>query len=690
MGTGLACGGDGRALGPTVGAFVDDEGGYTTVAVAVALLVSLSLVFGSAAAQWVGARSAEVQQVADAVALSGENAVAAYSTVAQVLDACVLSMGLAGFVTCGAGLAVSCVPGLAARGAQVTKAGARVLDARRDFSRQANEGLQRLEGLLPALVVANSGSCARANSREGLDYVGCAVPFPLESQSDFGALEDGADGNALTDLADRLGEESSKAQEAKERAREALERGWIADCGSSPYCLRERAAHLAGLADAQNPDYASPEEWTFGAPLLRARRYYAARLGAAALEGRNPEELTDAACRRAFYSFALDEVRRGEYAELDDGMVVADLPALPCNAEQTRAGRLYTDALWPVSREEGGRVLHSWDGCPGALGGVEGAASLHDLEQGAVSRCEVCRMDVSQMGKVASASTSIENGFEHHWRLVVEAAGDYAAARADLAEAERSVRELADGGAQTFAEAVRQLSVRRPSLCPPGAWGCVAVVARGESAVTPSELTSAFVSSGRIPAGAAVSAAALAPDGATADNNVLSSFFDGLADSGSLVVGVADGVLGLWGRLLVGYGSLATSVSSTVGDFLGNLDGVFGGTVGSWLANRLDETISLLGIQPADMRLRKPVTVNSQDVLDKGGLEGTGTVRTLVEALPESGSVMDYARTLGIWAADEYGPTVTVANLEIPGTDISIPLTVDVSRLGDYLRGETQ
>ena len=100
-----------------------------------------------------------------------------------------------------------------------------------------------------------------------------------------------------------------------------------------------------------------PEEWTFGAPLLRARRYYAARLGAAALEGRNPEELTDAACRRAFYSFALDEVRRGEYAELDDGMVVADLPALPCNVEQTRAGRLYTDALWPVSREEGRRCL---------------------------------------------------------------------------------------------------------------------------------------------------------------------------------------------------------------------------------------------------------------------------------------------------------------------------------------------
>lgn len=687
MGIGPACGSEARPLGPTVGAFVDNEGGYTTVAVAIALLVSLSLVFASAAAQWVGARSAEIQQVADAAALSGENAVAAYSTIAQTLDACVLSMGLAGFVTCGAGLAVSCVPGLAAKGAQMTKAGAKILDARRDFSRQASEGLQRLEGLLPALVVANSGSCVRANSREGLDYVGCAVPYPLESQSDFGALEDEADGNPLTDLADRLGEESSKAKEAKERAKEALERGWMADCGSDPYCLRERAGCLAGLSEAENPDYASPESWTFGAPLLRARRYYAARLRTAALEGRNPEEMTDAACRRAFYSYALDEVRKGEYVELDDGTVRLSLPSLPCNADQTRGTRLYEDALWPTSQEGGTRTLHSWDGCPGATGAASGSASLRELEQGAVSRCAVCQMDVSQMGKVAAASTSIENGFEHHWRLIIEAARDYEAARAELASAERSVRDLAGEGAQTFAEAVEQLSVRRPKLCPPGAWGCVAVVARDESAQTPSELTSAFVSSGRVPAGAAISAAALAPDGATAENNVLSSFFDGLASSGSLLGGVADGVLGLWGRLLVGYGSLATSVSSTVGEFLGNIDGVFGGSTGSWLADRLGEVVSLLGIQPADMRLKKPVTVNSQDVLDKAGLDAVGTVRGLVEALPESGSVADYARALGIWAADEYGPTITVAELEIPGTDVSIPLTVDVSKLGDYLRG---
>lgn len=672
-----------------VSTFLDDEGGYTTVAVALALLVSLSLVFAAASAQWVGARSSEVQEVADAAALSGQNAVAAYATVAQVLDACVLSMGLAGFVTCGAGLAVSCVPGLASAGASMTRAGSRVLETRRTFSRRACEGLRKLEGLLPALVVANSGSCVRANSREGLDYVGCAVPVPLESQSDFGALLDEAEGDALSDLVDQLGAEASKAEEARGRAEDALRRGWEADCATVPYCLRERAKSLAGLSDGQNPDYASPEAWTFGAPLLRARRYYAARLGSAMLEGRDPEEMTDAACRRAFYEFALGEARRGEYAEMPDGTAVVNLPALPRNAEQTRDTELFTKAMWPTSADEGRPLLHSWPGCPGAGGASGGIASLADLEAGAVGRCSTCGMDVSQMGRVAAASTSIENGFEHHWRKVVQAAEDYRTARGELAQAEEAVRELASRGAEAFGQAARQLSVTRPKLCPPGAWGCVAVVGRGESASTPSELTSGFVASGRIPAGAAVSAAVLAPGSATEQGNVLASFFDGVVASGSLLGGVADGVCGLWGRFLLGYGALATSVSSTAKDFLGSLDGVFGGSTGAWLADRLGETVSVLGVEPTDMRPRKPVLTNTRKVLEKAGLDRAATVRGLVESLPDTGSVMDYARALGIWTADEFGPTVTIAELEIPGTDVTIPLTIDVSRLGDYLREGT-
>lgn len=248
--------GDERALGPTVGAFVDDEGGYTTVAVAVALLVSLQAILGSAAAQWVDARSAEVQQVADAVALSGENAVAAYSTVAQVLDACVLSMGLAGFVTCGAGLRSSCVPGRLPQGAHRSPRRAPGCLTLGGTSRgRINEGLQRLEGLLP---LSSPTRDARANSREGLDY-GMRGAISPGVGSTFGALEDGADGTPSRTWRTVWGR-SPPRRRRPVRGREAPERGWMADCGSSPYCLRERAAHLAGLADAQNPDYASTLE----------------------------------------------------------------------------------------------------------------------------------------------------------------------------------------------------------------------------------------------------------------------------------------------------------------------------------------------------------------------------------------------------------------------------------------------
>ena len=112
MRSGSAYGGSERRLAaPALSVFRDNEDGFTTVAVALALLLSLTLVFSSAAAGWVASRSSEVQRVADAAAMAGDNAVAAFSTVVQVIDACVLSLGMAGIVTYGAGIVASCVPG---------------------------------------------------------------------------------------------------------------------------------------------------------------------------------------------------------------------------------------------------------------------------------------------------------------------------------------------------------------------------------------------------------------------------------------------------------------------------------------------------------------------------------------------------------------------------------------------------
>lgn len=666
-----------------MGAFLDDEGGFTTVAVAVSLLLSLTLVFSAASAGWVASRSSEVQRVADAAALAGQNAVASFSTIVQVLDACVLSMGLTGIVTYGAGLVVSCVPGLGAAGAELCSAGGRILEARRGFARSAASGVERLEATLPLLVVANSASCVTANSAGGVSYAGCALPVPATSGSDFSALAADVDDEDLSELSEEVREASDEARRARERADEALERGWAADCGTTPYCLRERAASLAGLTGPENPDYPSPAGWTFGAPLARARAYYAARLAAERPAGGGAEELTDSACRRAFYAYALSEVRAGSYVELPDGSVSMNLPTLPKNAEETRETSLYTASGWPCTDEGDGRTLHCSTGCPGATGAPSGTASLAELEGGAVRECEVCRMSITELGRVASASTSISNGFEHHWRAVVEAAEDYEEATAELADAEARMRELAGQGAESFSAALDQLSLERPTLRPPGAWGCVAVVTRAEGETAPAELTSSFVSGFELPAGAAASAAVLAPDESTAENNVLASFLDSLGTGDSALGGAADGVLELWGELLVGYGSAHGDVSDAASEFLDGLDGVLGGSVGSWLRGRLKAIMADAGLEPVDLRLRKPVLTNTQDVLDKGGFEQAAVVRELVASLSGSASVYDFATSAGLRLVDEVGGELTIAELPLPGTGVSIPLTVNLSRSGE-------
>lgn len=672
----------GPSVREAVSLFRDDEGGFTTVAAAVSLLLSLTLVFASASAAWVSARSAEVQRVADAAAMAGANVVARFSTIAQVTDACVLSMGLTGVVVYGGGLVASCVPGLTSTGLELCAAGGRILEARRTFASSAADGLARLEKALPALVVANSSSCVAANSEDGLSYAGCALPFPTTSSSDFSAFEADVDDARMGELSERMRDASAEAEEAKDAADDALLRGWMADCGSRPYSLYERASSLAGLDGFANPYYASPESWTFGVALMRAREYYAARLASARVDGHTPEELTDAACRRAFYAYALERVRAGSWAELADGTVVSDLPSLPRNADETRACELYTLRDWPCTTEGGSRTLHCSLACPGARGGASGTASLQELEAGTVAACDECRMDVGDLGRVAAASTSIENGFEHHWRIIVEASEDYEAARAELAEAERRTRELAEEGEDAFSDALEELSVERPTLCPPGAWGCVAVVARGEGVVIPTELTASFLESAELPAGSAVAAATLAPDEATAENNVLSRFLDSVSAGDSAIGGALDGVTDLWGELLVGYGSAYGSVADAGSKFLDGVDGVLGGSVGSWLKGRLEGVMEGLGFDPVDMRLRKPVLTNTQDVLDRAGFERTSTVRSLVARLPDAATPYDFARAVGVLLTGGEGGTLTIAELEIPGTDVSIPLEVDLSFLG--------
>ena len=675
--------GRGHSLELGIGTFVADEGGYTSVATACALLVSLALTCSLVSVAWVQNRSADVQVAADAGALAGANVVASYSTLATSLDACVLTLGLAGLVTLAGGLVTSAVPGLSVAGAETVKAGVNILDARTKFATSAAKGLRAVEKTLPLAIAVRSFSVVEANDGEKINYTGCAVPFPQESESDFSALEIDVSSDEIEGVASKLQEASDKAKEAQDKADAAKLRGWLADCGGEPMNMRERADTVASLPAALNPNYASVKEWTFGAALVRARNYYPHRAKTEAPEATGIDYLTDSACRKAFYEYATKKVKAAHYTELADGRVDIDLPDLPRNTEQMKATTLYASAVWPCTQENGGRVLHSVANCPGAKGAASGRASLKQLDDGVVKRCAVCNMGAVDMGSVAAASTSIDNGFEHYWREVVEASREYQAAADELADAQAEMKGLAEEGSDAFEKAMDALAVPRPKLCPPGAWGCVAVVVRGESAL-PSQLTNAFTGEGSLPAGAAVSAAVLAPDSNADGNDVLTRMFEAISEGLGAGEGEA-GVLGkvgeLWGGLLRGYGSAADGISSAAESALDAVGG--GGPVASWLKKRLGQIIKAAGFEPADLRLRKPVLTNTQNVLDQGGYGHVATVRELIGKLPTSGDPALLARALGQEISNELGDggKFTVAEITIPGTSITVPLTLDLGAL---------
>ena len=103
-----------------------DEKGSTTAGMAVALLVTLSLLFSAAQVYRIHAAGSEVQEVADAAACAALNPVAEFMVAVRVADAAVLSLTLLGDIAYGAGVVALCVPPAAELGSQLVSAGQKV------------------------------------------------------------------------------------------------------------------------------------------------------------------------------------------------------------------------------------------------------------------------------------------------------------------------------------------------------------------------------------------------------------------------------------------------------------------------------------------------------------------------------------------------------------------------------------
>ena len=666
-----------------------EDGAYTTVTSAVAMLMTLALLFSASVAIWTSSRASDVQVAADASALAGSNVVASYHTAATVVDASILSLGLAGFAMAGAGLVGLLVPGAHALAGETLDAAMRVLKTRNEFAASASRGLERLEGSIPYLVAANASRTCGAQSTGRMTYTGTALAVPWSSASEFPTAEgEVVQTDALEQAADKLDDVAEELSEAAEHSASAKEAAWIADCGREGMNMQERAGRLSGISAADNPDFASSITWDPKVALDRARAYYRWRYDHDRPEGPGTEAAADAAARHAFYGYALELLEKAEVAERD-GVMTSTIELLPRNTDEVRATRLYTETVWPSTVEPDGVTLHYAQACPGAKGTAGPALSLSSIDSGAARECSTCRFSVGDVGKTPAASTSIDNGFEYHLREFTLALDEYVAARNRELELERRAQGEAEVAGDAFEDALSVLAGKRPRIAPPGRNGCVALVVTGEVS-TPSEMSGAFTQGVQLPARGAISASVLAPEPATEENNVLASFlgsFEERVGSGG-AVGLIDDVMDLWGRLLVSYGNLSDSLGDMMDDLLGGLKTLGGGPIADWLSRRIDGAVRGLGLEAVDLRLRKPVLTDSANVIARADTARLQDAQQMLRSLPvgttDPGAML---QALGYEVGERLMTTeFTIAEIPLPGGG-SIPLTVRLRDLSGIFGG---
>ena len=676
--------------------FIED-GAYTTLSSAVVILVVLTLLFSSTAAIWSMSRAGDTQVAADSGALAGANVVSSYHTAATVVDASILSLGLAGFATIGTGLVAILIPGAEPVAGNMVDTGIEIIKTRNKFAKSASEGLQKIETALPYLIAARATQAVSAQDTDSVTYTGTALAVPRTSESDFAALEGSEiSTDAIKDTSKDLERAADELQKALEETAKAKERAWLADCGGSVpasvgscSCMWERTRSLAKLSGEQNPHYASSISWEPQVALDRAKTYYRQRLADEKPQGSSVETKAESAARKAFYTYASTEVNRA-YVTEDGDEVASYIPLLPRNTDEVRATELYTDTVWPTSAIDGKTYLHYGTSCPNYKKGAPcGLASVAAYD--GQDKCNRCHFGVSSLGAVAAPSTSIENGFEYHFDRFKEALEDYVECRNKELELERQTEDEADRAGNAFDQAIKALSGERPRIAPPGRNGVVAFAVSGDI-TSPDQLNSSFNAAVRLGDRGAISAAVLAPDEATAQNNVLSRFFSTLKERSGGVAGVLDGVMDVWGRLLVGYGDIQGSADELMDEMIKDLGGGSGalGSIASWLGDTVSASVAALGLEPCDLRLRKPVLTDSANVIKSPGSDIAGLSQT-----------QDKLRSIPLGVTDpkalcealEYqvertisGTVFTLAEIPLPGGG-SIPLTVDVATLVGALGG---
>ncbi len=678
------------------------EGGFSTAGMVLALLITLCLIFTAARVYEVNSASANVQEVADSAALAAENVVAEFYIVAALCDAAVLSLSLTHIATLGLSIACLCTPVTAAFAEAFLNASTKVKTARDNFSKKAQESLDKYQQVLPFLAAAKAQSVFQANSSlpKNGQYSGVALLVPWEAEEgnelSFGESDEAQ--KEIEENSDELKEAANEAEEQAKKARESKERAYIHDSGSeTDYCMYERAARLAGMTGADNPYFSSVETWSFSAAFERAKTYYQKRFEGESPNGDSVAEQSNSALRKRFYQFAIQELQKGYVIETEESFD-AYFPLLPKNTEEMRSTILYTESVYPVGSDGSEQFVHAWSGCPRLQEqNHDGTASIEQMEQGSYATCSLCEFKASSMGSVASASTNIENGFEYHYLIVAQAAEEYKKAKAELAPATKEVKSIAENLFDFIKRAFSEAANQRIHVAPPGRFGVVCLAVNRDISSSFSQYSSLFIQDSQsLGPCVAISSATLVKEQSDEKKNVINSFFDGVSEEDAPALGPLRVIFDAWSTFLKAYSDGNDALLEGIQNAINSIPFASESGLGNWASSRLEEIINVVGLEPADLSSPKPVLVNSEHVLavdDSSFSAKLLSIKHFAITSPLAGGnvfgdVLDGVAESGNQFIDEFTQGFEVASIEIFDGAITLPITIALPGfIADEARG---
>lgn len=640
----------------------EDDGGFSTLGMVIALTLSLLLMFSGFRVYRVQTLSADIQEVADVSALAAEGQISTFVSVARVCDAVVLSLTLAGVCVGALGVAALCTPVTSSFAEGLLQAAHKLFSLRDSFSRQAAEGLALYQECLPVLATVQAGRVAAANDAgDEARYLAVAILEPFSGEAIEGFGHDGQDNaqETLDDVeehADEIRESSDEAERLSRECEDIKRQAWLLDCGSEGHNLRERAEHLASLPAAANPVYRSVDAWSFNVPIERCRAYYARRLAVerSAPSARNAEEQADAVLRARMYEYAV-EVFTDAYAyETDEGFRCY-FPLLPRNMAELRETELYTERVYPLSIQDNGDIMMHAPSCPRASG-CTAKGSIALLATSTRATCDLCKFTPYSLADVCAATSVIGSGFEYYYRQIAQLAEQYESRSEEAQRAAQPAKRGVGSALDALGELLDNLGGSRIAVKPPGSYGAIVIVVN--CAETPvDDLFSSGILAGGTSIGmrVAVSAATLVEDDREGADSVITGMTStlglqevlGVAAGGGTGSRVLDAVLGLWSGLLGVYESGQEGLEQSMEDALNRFSWRSSGGLGTWAVKRIQALISRAGLQPAKTSYLRAVLVNTSAVAgaeDSAFSQTFLSVKSSAQTIAQAG---EYTNRLG-------------------------------------------